>query len=98
VEYGTCPVCEQLSLPILEMLPCGHEADPIRARLDSPGTIYSWTRSRIGPDDVLIVMADFFGGALRVTAPLNADVTPDFGQKVKLVLGLHSPYEFVSNG
>jgi uncharacterized OB-fold protein len=97
MEYGTCPVCGQVSLPILEMLPCGHDVEPIRALLDSPGIIYSWTRSRIGPVVVLMVMADFFGGTLRVTAPLEAEETPQFGRMVKLVRGLHSPYAFLPN-
>jgi len=36
VEYGTCPVCGTMMLPVLEMSPCGHDAPPVRAPLTEP--------------------------------------------------------------
>ena len=81
-------------MPILDFLPCGHDVEPERAPLDSIGSVYSWTRSRLGQHEVLIVMADFFEGALRVTAPLLDDTEPAIGKAVRLVSGTGIPYAF----
>ena len=96
VEYGTCPVCGTVMLPVLEMSPCGHDAPPVRAPLTEPGTVYSWTRVWLGdePDGRLIVMADFLDGGLRVTAPLDGSEIA-IGDAVLLTTADDVPYRLV---
>lgn len=92
VEYGKCPVCGYLMLPVLPLTPCGHEADPELTALTDVGTVYSWSEIGIGERRVM-VMADFFDGELRVTAPLDGDVV-GIGDQVRLVRGADTPYQF----
>jgi uncharacterized OB-fold protein len=96
VDYGTCPVCGTVMLPVLKMSPCGHDAPPVRAPLTEPGTVYSWTRVWLGdePDGRLIVMADFLDGGLRVTAPLDGSEIA-IGDAVLLTTADDVPYRLV---
>ncbi|MDP2624193.1 MAG: hypothetical protein Q8Q29_10395 [Actinomycetota bacterium] len=93
VEYGTCPVCGYVMLPVLDRSPCGHrEASELRP-LDKPGVVYSWTVSRIASDEdgTLLAMADFLDGRIRVTAPvLDADAI-GIGDEVDVVPGVDTP-------
>lgn len=82
-------------MPVLDLLPCGHDAVPERSPLDAKGVIYSWTRSRIGADELVLVMVDFFDGELRVTGPLLQDADVEIGQHVRIVEGRDTPYAFV---
>ncbi|HJR93542.1 MAG TPA: hypothetical protein VJ938_13940 [Acidimicrobiia bacterium] len=98
VEYGTCPVCGTVMLPVLDLSPCGHDAPPVRAPLTESGTVYSWTRVWLGdePNGRLIVMADFLDGALRVTAPLDgAEIA--IGDAVVLTAAEDVPYRLVNS-
>ena len=94
VEYGTCPKCGYLTLPVLEMSPCGHDDAPILAELAEPGTVYSWTKvARSGGSQVL-AMADFFDGRLRVTAPVLDPGDIAIGDSVVAIAGSETPYGF----
>ena len=96
VDYGTCPVCGTVMLPVLKMSPCGHDAPPVPAPLTESGTVYSWTRVWLGydPDGRLIVMADFLDGGLRVTAPLDGSEIA-IGDTVLLTTADDVPYRLV---
>ncbi|MGH8913650.1 MAG: hypothetical protein ACRDZM_03945 [Acidimicrobiia bacterium] len=91
VEYGSCPVCGYVMLPVLEMSPCGHDAPPVLSPLDEAGVVYSWTR--VWPDDTgqTLAMADFLGGRLRVTAPLLDGGEVVIGDRVRLTVGSGTP-------
>jgi hypothetical protein len=95
VEYGTCPVCGLVTLPVLPLSPCGHDAAPDIAMLDLPGTVYSWTSTGSGVG-TQIVMADFLDGTLRVTGPILSGPDVDIGTSVTLVVGHETPYGFVA--
>lgn len=72
--YARCPVCDQVTFPVHELSPCGHEARQILDTLGDPGEVFSWTRTHQAEGVTPIAMADFLGGELRVTAPvLEAD-------------------------
>jgi uncharacterized OB-fold protein len=92
VEYGQCPVCGYVMLPVLDRAPCGHHEAPELRPLDEPGVVYSWTVTRISEDDgTLLAMADFLGGRIRVTAPvLHADEIA-IGDEVDVVSGIDTP-------
>lgn len=91
-EYGSCPTCGYVMLPVLEYLPCGHDGPPALAPLDTLGTVYSWTRSWTGPDrSTVIAMADFLDGALRIGAPMVGSDEVAIGDLVTAVVGIESP-------
>lgn len=94
IQCGRCPLCGYLSFPIQELSPCGHDSSPERLDLDQLGEVYSWTRSWSADLATTVVMADFFGGALRVTAPLEAATDVEIGDSVRLHVGADSPYVF----
>jgi len=69
--YARCPVCGQATFPVHALSPCGHDAEPILAPLEEAGEVFSWTRTHRSDGGVTpIAMADFFGGELRVAAPV----------------------------
>lgn len=95
-DYGTCPVCGYMMMPILELMPCGHDAVPQRAPLDSVGQVYSWTRSWHGEGlSTLIAMADFFEGRLRITAPVVNAESVEVGDTIAARASDEGPYVLV---
>ena len=91
-KVGTCPTCGMRMVPVLELPPCGHDATPSIAPLDSPGVVYSWTRIWSSADaSTLMVMADFFDGGLRITAPLVGAEHVEIGDQVNAVVGTETP-------
>jgi uncharacterized OB-fold protein len=77
------------------MSPCGHDDEPERAPLDSPGIVYSWTRVWPTPESGrLMAMADFFDGALRVTAPVVDTGEVAIGDAVTAIIGSETPVAF----
>ena len=89
---GTCPVCGTRMFPILSFPPCGHDATPTIGPLDTPGIVYSWTRVWPSADSSrLMVMADFFDGDLRITAPLVGTDTIAIGDRVRAFVGTETP-------
>lgn len=95
VEYGRCARCDALMLPVPTMAPCGHDEAVVRARLDETGTVYSWTRVYVGDKTRIMVMADFLGDALRVTAPLDGADHVAIDQGVRLIVSSgDTPYVF----
>lgn len=91
VVYGRCPACGYVTLPVLELSPCGHADAPDVQPLDGPGVVYSWTA--VGEEgETLMVMADFLDGALRVTGPLDATTEIAIGDEVVVAPGTSSPY------
>lgn len=94
VDYGECPVCGNLSLPVLAMAPCGHDEAPNVRRLTSPGVVYSWTRTG-GAEPTLLAMVDFLDGALRAAAPIAGTETVAIGDLVVAAPGSSTPLMFV---
>ena len=93
VEYGTCPVCGYLMLPVLAQSPCGHEQAPLVAPMGEVGSVYSWTRVWLDADaGRLLAMADFLDGRLRVTAPLLDADAVSIDDRVRVVRGTSTPY------
>jgi uncharacterized OB-fold protein len=92
VVYGRCPTCEHLMLPVLDRSPCGHGVNPVVAELTETGTVYSWTIFRLAESPRVIAMADFFGGDLRVTAPLLGATEVAIGDSVVVTQGEGTPY------
>lgn len=91
-NVGTCPTCGVRMLPVLTLPPCGHDTPPSIAPLDAPGVVYSWTRVWPSSDESrLMVMADFFDGDLRITAPLVGADTVAIGDQVHAVVGTETP-------
>lgn len=91
-EYGACPRCGALTLPVLAMSPCGHADAPLVRQLAAPGVVYSWTRVA-APTATVLAMVDFFDGALRVAGPVAAsDVA--IGDHVLAVVGADTPIVF----
>ena len=68
--YARCPICNELSFPVHPLSPCGHEAEPILARFEDAGEVFSFTRTHQADGVTPIAMTDFLGGELRVTAPV----------------------------
>lgn len=97
VDHGICPACGYVMLPVLPLSPCGHNDDPVISPLTEPGFVYSWTQLRTGEDVRTIVMADFLGGKLRVTAPFGG-VGVEIGDRVWLRCGDDTPYVMVRGG
>lgn len=93
VEYGRCGTCGNLMFPVPEISPCGHSGKVETSPLEEPAFVYSWTRMRLGQDRIL-VMADFFDGELRVTAPLLDADSVEIGDRVRLVKGDDTPYAY----
>jgi len=93
VQYGSCPVCGYVMLPVLDRSPCGHRAAPDLRPLDEPGVVYSWTVSRISSDEdgTLLAMADFLDGRIRVIAPLLEADAVAIGDEVDVVPGIDTP-------
>ncbi len=94
VDYGECPVCGNLSLPVLAMAPCGHDEASIVHRLTSPGVVYSWTRTG-GAEPTLLAMVDFLDGALRAAAPVAGTETVAIGDRLVATPGSTTPLMFV---
>ena len=96
-DYGTCPLCGYLMLPILELPPCGHDTDPQRAPLEAIGHIYAWTRTWHNQHhSTLIAMADLFNGRLRITAPVTNTETVEIGDPVSVGIGSETPYILIT--
>lgn len=93
VDYGTCPVCGYVMLPILALSPCGHEKAPTVTPLDQPGVVYSWTRVWLGSEENgrILAMADFLNGQLRVTAPVVGVDQIAIGDSVEVTVGTDTP-------
>lgn len=94
VDYGECPACGALTLPVLPMAPCGHGDSPIVRPLTAPGVVYSWTRTA-APVPTVIAMVDFFDGALRAAAPLTGAATIAIGDRVIAAAGATTPLTFL---
>ena len=93
VPYGTCPRCGYVMLPVLPQLPCGHDEEPVLAPLGTDGTVYSWTRVRLGDGaERVMAMVDFLEGRLRVTAPVLDQATVAIGDRMHLTTGNDTPY------
>lgn len=92
VAHGTCPECGSLMLPVLDLLPCGHDGPALVSPLTDVGTVYSWTRVWVGEQPRLMAMVDFLDGALRVTAPLVGTTSVAIGDRVRLEVGDDTPY------
>lgn len=86
IEYGACTTCGYLSFPILALSPCGHEGEQARRPFEGDGEVYSWSRSWTGREEsVLIAMADFLDGSIRVTAPMVDAEDISIGDRVDVV-------------
>lgn len=86
--YGTCSGCGYLMYPVLPLCPGGDDGEIVSAPLEETGTIYSWTHSPAGAggaDRRWIAMADFFGGRLRVVAPVVTGQEVAIGDAVELL-------------
>jgi uncharacterized OB-fold protein len=94
-DYGTCPTCGSLMLPVLALPPCGHDAPTTVTPLEGTGQVYSWTRAWSGEDSTLMAMADFFDGRLRVTAPVVGTEAIAIGDRVEAVIGDDTPVVLV---
>lgn len=81
-------------LPVLPLSSCGHSDEVEILPLTESGEVYSWTRAHVGtpPGGTLMAMADFFDGALRVTAPVLDAEEIDIGDRVVVVPGEDTPY------
>lgn len=91
-KVGTCPTCGMRMVPVLELPPCGHDSPPSIVPLDGPGVVYSWTRLWSSAESSqLMVMADFFDGGLRITAPLVGAETVAIGDRVHAFTGTETP-------
>jgi uncharacterized OB-fold protein len=69
-QYARCSVCDEAYFPLHTLTPCGHSAPPSLHSFTEPGEVYAWTRSHGSGGAVLIAMADFLDGDIRVTAPV----------------------------
>lgn len=97
-EYGECPICGYRMIPILELSPCGHDAETIVRTLDSEGIIYSWTRLWATPESgTVVAMADFLDGTLRIAAPVSVD-SVEIGDSVVARRGEVTPLALVPTG
>ena len=97
-QYGECPICGYRMIPVLDLSPCGHDAETIVRTLDSEGTIYSWTRLWATPESSTVVaMADFLDGTLRIAAPVAAD-SIEIGDLVLAGRGETTPLELTPIG
>ena len=97
VEYGRCPTCGDLTLPIVPLLPCGHDGPPQRAPLEDVGHVYAWTRVFPDPDHpTVIAMVDFFDGRLRVASPVADLEAVSVGDRLRAVRGRDTPIAFVT--
>lgn len=94
IEYGTCPTCGYVMLPVLPLSPCGHDDQPVLTPLDEPGVVYSWTTVRPGEEEPgkTLAMADFLDGRLRVTAPVLDGGGVAIGDQVKVTIGWDTPF------
>lgn len=97
VEFGECPECGYLMLPVPALSPCGHEAPARRAPLTQPGEVYAWTRAWSGDAPLLMAMVDFFDGRLRVTAPAPGLESVTVGDQLRLAVDGSWPYVFVGS-
>lgn len=97
VEFGRCPTCGDLTLPIVPLLPCGHDGPPQREPLEAAGRVYAFTRVFEDPDHpTVIAMVDFFDGRLRVASPvLDLDAVV-IGDELRAVRGRDTPIAFVA--
>ena len=92
LDYGTCPTCCYLTLPVLPLSPCGHEASPVVAPLTEVGVVYAHTRVWSGEVATIQVMADFFDGRLRVNGPLREAQEVSVGDRVQVIAVDEGPY------
>lgn len=95
VEHGVCPECGYRMLPVLPLLPCGHDATPTIEPLDDTGVVYSFTRLWSGDTATVVAMADFHDGALRIAAPVLDVDTIAIGDPVRATPGRTTPYALV---
>ena len=100
IQYGRCPACGYVMLPVLTMSPCGHADEPQLIDLVEPGRVYSWTRVWEGEEQTanVLVMADFLGGHLRVSAPLLGAGGVEIGDAVQVTAGTKTPYALIRLG
>ena len=99
VDYGRCPTCDTLMLPIVPLSPCGHDEAPVVAPLEEPGVVYSYTRQFPEPDRPrVIAMVDFLGGRLRVASPVLDLDEVAIGDHLRAVPGRSTPVAFVAAG
>ncbi len=93
VDYGRCPRCDSVMLPVLDRSPCGHLDEPVLESLDQPGVVYSWTISHLvtDGDPILLAMADFLDGRIRITAPVLGAGLVEIGDAVEALPGAATP-------
>ena len=83
-------------MPVLDLLPCGHDEPPIIKPLDSEGIVYSWTRLWTSAEsNVLLAMADFLDGTLRAAAPVAGVDSIAIDDAVVARVGTETPLTFI---
>jgi uncharacterized OB-fold protein len=93
VDYGTCPACGYVMLPVLPLSPCGHDDQPVLAPFTESGVVYSWTSVQSGIEEsTTLAMADFLEGRLRITAPMIDSTEIAIGDRVRVTLGRDTPF------
>lgn len=98
-EFGECPICGNRTIPVLRLLPCGHDAEPVIQALQTEGVIYAWTRSWTTPDtNTLLAMVDFMNGTLRAAAPVMGVDQVEIGDHVIARIGADTPLAFSPAG
>lgn len=81
--FARCPVCDEMTFPVHELSPCGHDAEPRLVPLTEAGRVFSWTRTHQQDAVTVLAMADFFDGALRITAPIRGVTEIAIGDLVR---------------
>jgi uncharacterized OB-fold protein len=92
LSYSRCPECGDATFPAQTLSPCGHLNTAEEVPFTDEGVVYSWTRTHESDEHVLLAMADFLGGALRVTAPVLAATSIAIGDRVRITRGDATPY------
>lgn len=95
-QYGECPTCRRRTIPVLDLLPCGHEAEAIVQTLDTEGVVYAWTRTTGsgGSAPTVLAMVDFLDGTLRASAPVLGVASLEIGDRVLARHGEETPLAF----
>jgi uncharacterized OB-fold protein len=96
VDYATCPVCGAVTFPVHELSPCGHSAAPELHPLTVAGEVFSWTRTHGEQGPTVLAMADFLGGAIRVTAPVLDAGDVQIGDRLVVRSGSGLPFVLVA--
>lgn len=91
--YARCAECGDASFPVHLLTPCGHGAPVTLHPFTESGEVYSWTRTHGEDGTVVLAMADFLAGDLRVTAPVVGGTAVQIGDHVVVRAG--GGYDFV---